>query len=286
MVESNARPAIAKSPLSVILLADCAEEARAGCIAAWQRFLQDKQIPYELILVEEVAHDAAGASPPLVPIQDAKRVWVAFGSGAGTLLRAGMAAATCPLVFYTRLAEPFEPHDLQKLLDLIDQVDLVTGYRVQGQAPAWYRWVGGVWRGLVWLFLGLTVEPCEGRVRGPGWGRRLLARWIFGVRVHDPACVFRLCRRDSLQRIVLQCEGPFVHEELLAKANFLGLWMTEAPVSWNPEAGARGGQKASQSPCTCREIWELFRRPTFSVQAGASELANEHSAAAPAPRPG
>ena len=77
----------------------------------------------------------------------------------------------------------------------------------------------------------------------PGWlgARRrlggLLARVLFGVRHHDPACPFRLLRRDILARIPLQSKGPFAHVELLAKANFLGHLMgEEIPIDVRPPA--------------------------------------------------
>lgn len=63
-----------------------------------------------------------------------------------------------------------------------------------------------------------------------GWKRHagyLAARVLFGVRQHDPGCPFRLMRRDILARIPLQSDGSFVHVELLAKANYLGLMMGE-----------------------------------------------------------
>jgi hypothetical protein len=79
-----------------------------------------------------------------------------------------------------------------------------------------------------------------------------------GVRYYDVACPFRLVRREIFTRIPLQSTGPFVHVELLAKANFLGHVMGETevplPAGHHPPVGEpRPGGSWQQT-------WAEFRR--------------------------
>src|SRR5207244_7261644 len=112
-----------------------------------------------------------------------------------------------------------------------------AGLRVGRPVPWWRRWAGRLYRGLLRVVCGLTLEP---PVAWLGWraaGRRALARWLFGVRVQDVECAFRLFRRSIFARIPIQSEGAFVQAEILAKANFLSCWMTEVPVPHQPRPG-------------------------------------------------
>src|SRR5206468_12751574 len=114
--------------------------------------------------------------------------------GIGAVLRTGLAAARLPLFFYAECSSAYQPADLGGLLEAIDKVDLVSGYRV------WSR------------------------QRRP-WSRHAyqgLLRFVYGLRLTDVDCVFKLFRRSIFARIPIQSDGPFVHAEVLAKANFLG----------------------------------------------------------------
>ncbi len=92
---------------------------------------------------------------------------------------------------------------------------------------------------------------------GPAW----LARWIFGVRVLDPECPFRLARHDIFKNLPLQSGGPFVQIEMLAKANHLSCYLAQEPVTWSPpsepiDAAISFGQDA----------WLIFRHPEFTFE--------------------
>ncbi len=141
------------------------------------------------------------------------------------------------MLFYTLCEPHYQPADLGKLLrkrsdprkpDLeIDQVHIMTGSR-GGQPLPWpWRIIGLFWR----LFCRVVFTQAPERLAGwLGWKRhlaRLLVRMLFGVRYHDVACPFRLQRREIFAHIPLQSNGAFVHIEILAKANYLGLIMGE-----------------------------------------------------------
>jgi hypothetical protein len=153
----------------------------------------------------------------------------------------------------------YRPADLKLLLDEIDKVDLVSGYRASLPVPVLWRGLGMGTRFLArWLF-GLHLEPLPGWL-GPGnhafaW----LARLLFGVRVRDLGSEFKLFRRSIFARIPIQSDGPLAHAEILAKANFLGCLMAEAPISYR--AGAPSG--IGPFGRGFRELRRLLNRPDF-----------------------
>lgn len=254
------RPPVSDAPVSVILLGDGDLADRDEVVAAWSRFLDSLKREHEILLVSPIADSQLARVGP--DSRSALRV-VALDrdAGPGAALRAGLAVAQYPLLFYTIANKDFQPNDLQLLLDRIDKVELVTGYRVWRTRPWWLIWLDRVHCLLMRVFLGMAREPRTAWIGWQGLGRRLLARWVFGVHVQDPECPFRLFRRAIFERMPLQCDGTFVHVEVLAKANFLGCWMSEVPVTWLPTVQALADPAEARRTRT--EMVRLFRHPEF-----------------------
>lgn len=204
------RPPIAGAPLSVILLA--ADDNRVEeQVEAWADCLKQVGKDHEMLLI---LGDSEAAASPTKDILPAKyphlRILHSNVPGLGACLRTGLPETRHPLVFYTVLNESYQPKDLAELLKWIDKVDLVCGTRLTPTGPYRKTWVE---RGL-----------------------KFLARWFFGIRLSDPDCWFMLARRSIFARIPIQSDGQFAQVEVLAKANFLGGIMTEAPVTYRPQA--------------------------------------------------
>lgn len=260
MSQPGDRPAISSSPLSVVLLTHPDYADQDEVVAAWAHYLDGLKRDYEILLVSESDSSPSGDSPA-ADSGGAARLRALHPSGTpgpGSALRAGIAAARHPLLFYTTCTKDFQPSDLGQLLERIDKVDLVTGYRVWRPPPFWLVWLDRLQRLLTWLILGMAWEPRTAWLGWRGLGRRVLARWVFGVRVRDPECLFRLFRREGLAGIPIQCDSAFAHVEILAKANFLGRWMSEVPVTCLPSAKNAGGSRIPR-----KEIYRLFQRPDF-----------------------
>ena len=234
MLDSWQRTPIATAPLSAILIVRDAGPELEEVVTTWAAQLDSRQQPYEIILVNDsgVAEMAARTDELATRIPALRICHHAEARGFGAALRTGIEAARHPLLFYTMGDRQYQPADLQRLLDVIDRVDLVTGCRAGRVPPLWWRGLALLYRiGARILFgLSMAASPCWlGRV---GRGSRWLARWLFGVRVHDPECAFRLFRRSIFRRIPIQSDGDFAQVEILAKANFLGHLMDETPVAY------------------------------------------------------
>lgn len=240
MPELEPRPPIATAPLSLVLIAEATGRALAEVLPEWRKDLEKRKQPFEIIVVRSSgeaakAESASVQDPPLMGVQ----LLTSERPGFGAALRTGLTVAQYPLVCYAAADGRYNPADLSKMLEAIDRLDLIAGYRVGRYAPRWLRLTRFVGRELARLVFGMPLEASPCWLGWSGAGRRWLVRWVFGVFVHDPECAFRLGRRELFSRLALQSGGTFVHSEIIAKANFVGGYLGEVPVSYRwPEPSA------------------------------------------------
>lgn len=274
MSEPLERTPIATADLSVLLLVRNDAAHLEEVVVAWLDVLRELPQKYEVILVDDGSSDGTGVLADQLaerfPVVRVQHHTIPLGQGAA--LRTGLGLAQHPLLFYTLGNRQYRPSDVKLLLEGIDEVDVVTGIRVWQPMPRWVR----VWDFLKgWMsriIFGLPLEPRATWLGTTGRRRRLLARWILGVQVQDPECLFRLIRRDILRRAPLQSQGPLAHIELLAKVNFLGAFIAEVPVAFTP---------GPSEPDVPGELFDLLRAPDF----GPTQLAEDSTAPAPASLP-
>ncbi len=139
--------------------------------------------------------------------------------GYGAALRSGLREARGDLVFFSDADLQFDLADLEKLLDHTDEFDIVAGYRWPRQDP-WPR------RCLAW-----------------GWGR--LVRLLFGLRVRDIDCAFKVFRRAAIESMPIASLGAFVNTEILVRAEAAGCRIHEVRVTHRRR---RFGQQSGAHP--------------------------------------
>lgn len=236
MPEFPPLPAIATESISIVLLARHAEAHLEAVVGQWVSLLNGLNRTFEILVVDdaspdrtaELAEQLAARNPNIRLLRQSTP------QGEGAALRVGIAAAQYPLLAYAPCDRQYQPDDLRRLLAEIDKVHVVSGFRDYLPMPGVLKWLGRVYRGVArWIFA-VPLEPSLGWL---GWHelfRRCLLRLTFGIRLQDIGSTFRLFRRSIFARIPIQSDGSFAHVEILAKANFLGQVMTEAPVRYTP----------------------------------------------------
>ena len=134
--------------------------------------------------------------------------------GYGGALRSGFEAATHEFVFYTDGDGQYDPGDLSRMVPLMREgIGLVNGYKLN-RADAFYR-----------KLTGGTYE----------W----LARRVFGARIKDVDCDFRLIRTDYLRRVPLTFESGAIGLELVLNFQRAGCRMAEVGVPHYPRLHGR-----------------------------------------------
>src|SRR5438552_1985035 len=129
-----------------------------------------------------------------------------------------------------------EPQERPKIAQEPISVLLPAFNQAAGLEPianAWLRElrrIGRVYRLIVRIVLGIHREPLAGWRGWAEWRRAVWLRLLFGLRLADVPCAFKLFRRAVFDRLPIQSDGQFVHAEMMAKANFLGCLIGEVPI--------------------------------------------------------
>lgn len=155
--------------------------------------------------------------------------------GYGAALRSGLREARLGWIFFTDADLQFDLADLDLLIEASAEADIVAGYR----SPRQDRWMR--------------------HLLGWGWGR--LVRRLFGLRVRDVDCAFKLFRREVLDAIPIDSVGAFINTEVLVRAAALGFRLREVPVRHFPRrAGRASGARPRVILRAFRELVALRRR--------------------------
>lgn len=129
--------------------------------------------------------------------------------GYGAALRSGFAAATKEFIFYTDGDGQYDPAQLEDLLQAVTpEVALVNGYKLERHDP-WHR-----------IIIGKTYNQ--------------VARAIFGIRLRDIDCDFRVIRRSALEHSNLRSTGGTICIELVRSLEATDQKVVEVPVHHYP----------------------------------------------------
>jgi hypothetical protein len=245
--EPSSVPSTAADQLSVVLLPLEGAADAAHIVRDWLAVLDGLERDYELLVAEDCSSIIDAHVRRIRP----------DGPGAGAALRAGLAAAHHPLVCCAPCDRCYPPDWLKRFLERIERVQMVAGSRTGSKVPGPLRLLGWLYRWTLRIAFGVPQDPLPGWLGGRQRCTQMLFRVLFGLRLHDPACPMWLALREVASRFPLQSEGPFVHVELLAKVNFAGCVLDEAPLPW-PSASIPELLRPMLP-----DLRRLFRRPDF-----------------------
>ena len=162
---------------------------------------------YEVIVVNDGSPDHTGALldemarhfPWLRVVHHAKN------RGYGGALRTGFLSASKDLIFYTDGDAQYDPREMVKLYAaLAPGVDFVNGYKIGRSDPVHRIVIGRVYHAFV--------------------------RTVFGLRLRDVDCDFRLMRRGVFDKVVLTRSSGVICVELMKKVQDHGFHIAEVPV--------------------------------------------------------
>jgi glycosyltransferase involved in cell wall biosynthesis len=190
---------------------------------------------WEVIIVDDGSEDRTGSIADRLAAQDPEHVRVFHHQpnlGYARALKTGFGNARHDLVFYTDSDNQFDVGELNKMLPLIQDADIVCGFRI-------YRF-----------------DPLSRLVLS--WGYNLLVRIIFRIRVKDVDCAFKLFRRSVFEKVTIESKKFFVDAEVLAKARYHGFRMVELGVRHYPRPAGRSTVRPSHILTTLAEIARMW----------------------------
>ena len=208
------------------------EEANLGPLLASALALAPRLADeFEIIVVDDGSRDGSAAVVEAQRRLDPRVRLLRHPAniGYGAALRSGLRASRGDLVFFTDADLQFDLREIENLLAHADEFDIVAGYRAPRRDP---------WRRRVLAF---------------GWG--LLVRALFGLRVRDIDCAFKVFRRPVLDALPIASIGAFVNTELLLRARSHGFRVHEVPVTHHPRVAGRA--KGASPRVVLRALLEL-----------------------------
>ena len=176
-----------------------------------QRVLNELNLEYEIIIVDDGSRDNTGEIAEQLSKQD-KRVRAIHhpqNRGYGGAIKSGLYAARYDWIAFTDADGQYNFSEITNFLNLTDRADLIIGYRKK-RADSPIRKINAQ------LF---------------NWEMFFL----FGLKAKDVDCGFKLIKKKVVDTIgPLQSEGAMIEAELLIRAKKAGFKFIQIPVTHLP----------------------------------------------------
>jgi len=182
--------------------------------------LDDVAGDYEIIIVEDgspdntgrVADDLAKKHKKIRVIHHKRNL------GYGAALKTGFANCRMDFICYTDGDNQFRVEEFRKMLPLLEKADVVIGFR-RNRAESLRRMI-------------------------PSKGFNFMINLLFGLRIRDFNCAFKIYKKKVLDSIKIESSSPFINGEMLAKAKKKGFRIVQVAVKHYPrEHGIASGVK-------------------------------------------
>jgi glycosyltransferase involved in cell wall biosynthesis len=192
---------------------------------------------YEIILVNDGSKDDTGRIADELAAEDGhiRAVHHPQNMGYGAALQTGIRAAKKDYVFFTDGDGQFDINEIKLLLPLIESNDIVCGYRLDRKDPFMRKLNGWMWTQLVNL--------------------------LFGMRIRDIDCAFKLFRSEVFTGMKMSSGGALISAEILARATRRGFRIAEVGVHHYPRtAGKQTGANMKVILRAFKELFALYNR--------------------------
>lgn len=226
------------SSLSIFFPAYNEEANIAETIRQADEMAQSVTDTYEIIIVNDGSKDKTQqvVQNTITQFPKARLITHEQNKGYGEALLTGLRNAQHEWVFFSDSDLQFDLNQIHDLIPFTDTHDVVIGYR----AP--------------------RNDPFMRKVNA--WGWKVLNRLMFGLRVKDIDCAYKLFRKTALDPVLpdMKSGGAMISAELLIRLTRNGAKVKELPVRHFPrKAGSPTGAKPSVILRAFRELWHVHR---------------------------
>lgn len=154
--------------------------------------------------------------------------------GYGGAVWTGIINCSKDLIFFTDVDLQFDLKELKKFIPYIENYDAVIGYRNPRKDP----------------FMRLVNA----------WGWRVLIDLLFGLKIKDIDCAFKLFHCEIFDKIYMHSRGAMISAELLIRMKRAEMKIKELPVSHYPRrAGNSTGAKPAVIIRAFKELMKVYK---------------------------
>ncbi len=188
---------------------------------------------FEIIIVNDGSKDATAQIADRLASEnpEVRAVHNNPNLGYGGAVARGLRESKKEWIFFTDGDGQFDVNEIGKLVELLDQCDFAVGYRIK------------------------RADPFVRKLNAFCWGT--LVRMLFGLKVRDIDCAFKLLPKSLIDSIELKSTGALISTELLARAKYRGLRIAEVGVNHYPRVA--GQQTGANIKVILRAFRELFK---------------------------
>jgi glycosyltransferase involved in cell wall biosynthesis len=172
-------------------------------------------VGFEIVLVDDGSSDGTGEIGAALAeaYRQVRLVMHLTNRGYGAAVRTGIAAARMPYILLTDADLQFDLAELAAFVPLLDEADVVVGYRLRRN------------------------DPPVRRMAAAGWN--WLVRLLYDLPFRDVDCAFKLFPRELLQQLRLESSGALFSTELLVRAIETGAGVAEVGVNHYPRLSGK-----------------------------------------------
>lgn len=222
-----------RDTISVIFPAYNEEASIVSTVSKARDFLKEAFKDFEIIIVNDGSCDRTGSLSREIAERFTKIKVIEHQENLGyaVSINDGLRLAEFELVFFSDSDGQFDTSEIRKLLEFIDEYDIVIGYRKTRRDP--------IVRKISSFFYNLII------------------RTFFKLDFKDFNCAFKLFKKNAINRIELKTKGYLVNVELIAKAKELGMRIKEVPITHYPRSAGHSKFGIKDILIGARELYSL-----------------------------
>lgn len=231
---------VLKNGISLFFPAYNEAENVGGTIEKCVAILEPLGCDYEVIIVDDGSKDRTAVIVEEYARQNSHIVLKRHekNQGYGGALQTGFKSCRCGLIFFSDCDLQFELSELAMFIDLMEKdhsIDAVIGYRIK------------------------RADPLIRKLNAFGW--KVWARILFGLKVKDIDCAFKLFKRELIENITIESTGALINVEILTKINKAGAKIVQSGVHHFPrQAGKQTGAKLRVILKAFYESFKLYQK--------------------------